>query len=164
MKKIPYVIFLIMIFTSICGAQSLESGIGVSLNTPAGNFSDVAKNGYGGAFMVKLGVPIIDITGSVEYISFGEKDIAGIKYNASAWGINAGARISVFPFISAGAELGNYWLTVSADNGTNKADNTENKVAFTPLLAANIGMFEGSVRYAIISNASFISIRAGIYF
>ena len=80
------------------------------------------------------------------------------------WSVNAGARISVLPFLSAGAEIGNYWITVTADNGIVKGDNTENKFAFTPLIAAQFSMFEASLRYAIISDASFISIRAGIYF
>jgi len=164
MKKFRYVSIIVTFLVGVSSAQSIESGIAVSLNTPSGNFSDIAGTGYGGAFMAKLGVPLIDITGSIEYISFGEKDISGIKYSSSMWGINAGARISIFPFISAGAEFGNYWITATADNGTNKLDNTENKVAFAPLIAVNIGMFEGSIRYAIISDASFISIRAGIYF
>ncbi|OGU27707.1 MAG: hypothetical protein A2057_02545 [Ignavibacteria bacterium GWA2_35_9] len=164
MKRFQYIIILIIFLASISKAQSIESGIGVSLNTPAGNFSNVVGTGYGGAFMAKLGLPLIDVTGSVEYINFSEKDVANLKYSSYMWSINAGARISVFPFISAGAEIGNYWITVTADNGTVKGDNTENKVAFTPLIAAQIGMFEASLRYSLISDASFISIRAGIYF
>ena len=164
MKKFQYIIFLIVFLVGVSNAQSLQTGIGVSLNTPAGNFSDVVGTGYGGAFMVKIGVPILDITGSIEYIRFSEKEVANLKLSSAMWSVNAGARISVFPFLSAGAEIGNYWITVTADNGIVKGDNTENKFAFTPLIAAQFSMFEASLRYAIISDASFISIRAGIYF
>jgi hypothetical protein len=53
-------------------------------------------------------------------------------------------------------------MTVTADDGTNEVDNTESKVAFTPLVAAQFSMFEVLLRYALID--SFISIRAGINF
>lgn len=164
MKKFLFTILLLITFVCTSSAQSIKTGIAATAATPAGNFSDLVSTGYGGVFMAKLVIPFLDITGSVEYINFSEKDVANLKYSSYMWGINAGARISVFPFISAGAELGNYWITVTADNGSNKNISTENKVAFTPLIAANIGVFEGSIRYAIISDASFISIRAGIYF
>ncbi len=164
MKKFQYIIFLIVFSVGVSNAQSLQTGIGVSLNTPAGNFSDVVGTGYGGAFMVKIGVPILDITGSIEYIRFSEKEVANLKLSSAMWSVNAGARISVLPFLSAGAEIGNYWITITTENGNSENDNKENKIAFTPLLAANFSMFEVSLRYAIISDASFISIRAGIYF
>ena len=164
MKKFQYIIFLIVFLVGVSNAQSLQTGIGVSLNTPAGNFSNVVGTGYGGAFMVKIGVPILDITGSIEYIRFSEKEVASLKFSSAMWSVNGGARISVFPFLSAGAELGNYWITKTTKNGSSESDSKENKIAFTPLIAANFSIFEASIRYAIISDASFISIRAGIYF
>jgi len=164
MKKFQYIIFLIIFSVGVSNAQSLETGIGVSLNTPAGNFSDLVGTGYGGTFMVKIGVPILDITGSIEYIRFSEKEVGTLKLSSAMWSINAGARVSVLPLISAGAELGNYWITKTTKSGSNESDTKENKIAFTPLIAANFSMFEASIRYAIISDASFISIRAGIYF
>ena len=106
----------------------------------------------------------MDITGSVEYLKFSENEVLNTKINSTMWSINAGARISVFPFISAGAEIGNYWVTVTTDDGTGESDNTENKIAFTPLVAAQISILEASIRYALIDNASFVSIRVGIYF
>lgn len=174
MKKFQYIIFLIVFLVSVSNAQSLKTGIGVSLNTPAGNLSkNSVGTGYGGTFMVKIGVPILDITGSIEYIRFSEKEvIAGIKFSSAMWSVNAGARISVLPFLSAGAEIGNYWITITAIAENGEDDITFNKFAITPLIAAQFGVFEASLRYAIISDAetrgakhpSFISIRAGIYF
>ena len=172
MKKFQYIIFLIIFLASISKAQSIESGIGVSLNTPAGSLSDALGTGYGGTFMVKIGVPILDITGSIEYIRFSEKEVADIKWSSAMWSVNAGARISVLPFLSAGAEIGNYWITITAIAENGEDDITFNKFAITPLIAAQFGVFEASLRYAIISDAatrgakhpSFISIRAGIYF
>jgi len=174
MKKFQYIIFLIVFLVSVSNAQSLETGIGVSLTTPAGNLSkNSVGTGYGGTFMVKIGVPILDITGSIEYIRFSEKEVADIKWSSDMWSVNAGARISVLPFLSAGAEIGNYWITVTGDIiGGDKRDFPFTKFAITPLIAAQFGVFEASLRYAIISDAatrgakhpSFISIRAGIYF
>jgi hypothetical protein len=164
MKKSVYTFFLIISFVIASNAQSIKSGIAVTAVTPAGNFSDLVSTGYGGAFMVKIGIPVIDVTGSVEYLKFSEKEVGPLKLSSAMWSINAGARISVFPFISAGAEVGNYWVTVTTKSGSNEIDSKENKIAFTPLIAANFSMFEASIRYAIISDASFISIRAGIYF
>ena len=164
MKKIYFTILLSFLLINISNAQSLKSGIAVTAVTPTGNFADAVGTGYGGVFMVKLGLPVIDVTGSVEYLNFSEKETANVKASSNMWSINAGARISVFPFISAGAELGNYWITTTVDAGNGDKDNSENKVAFTPLLAANFSMFEVSVRYAIISDVGFFSLRAGIYF
>lgn len=164
MKKIRLTAHLIIFLVGILNAQSIQSGIAVTAVTPVGNFSDAVGTGYGGVFMAKLGLPLLDVTGSVEYLNFSEKETGNIKLSSAMWSINAGARLSIFLFISAGAEIGNYWVTVKADDGTNQSDNTENKVSFTPLISAQIGMFEGSLRYTIIEDASFFSIRAGIYF
>jgi hypothetical protein len=164
MKTIRLTALLIIFLAGILNAQSIQSGIAITAVTPVGNFSDAVGTGYGGVFMAKLGLPLLDVTGSVEYLNFSEKEAGNLKLSSTMWSINAGARLSVFLFISAGAEIGNYWVTVKSDNGTNESDNTENKVSFTPLISAQIGMFEGSLRYSIIEDASFFSIRAGIYF
>ncbi|RPI75839.1 MAG: hypothetical protein EHM47_01525 [Ignavibacteriales bacterium] len=163
MKRLTLTALLIFLLVNEATAQFLESGVAVTAVTPVGNFSDIAGTGYGGVFMAKFGLPVIDLTGSVEYLSFSEKEIGSIKSSATMWSLNAGARISVFPFISAGAEIGNYWITATTTNGTENK-NTENKIAFTPLVAAQFTMFEVSARYALMDNASFFAIRAGIYF
>ena len=164
MKQFWFTFLLIISFTSISNAQLLESGIAATVVTPVGDFSDAVDTGFGGVFMVKFGLPVLDITGSIEYLRFSEKEVGNIKFNSTMWGINAGARISVFPFISAGAEIGNYWITITTENATGEHDETVNKVAFTPLIAAQISILEASLRYALIDKASFFSIRAGIYF
>jgi hypothetical protein len=164
MKKIWITTFFIIITAGISNSQSISSGIAVTAVTPTGDFSDEAGTGYGGVFMAKLGLPIIDVTGSVEYIRFADEEIVNTTFSTYMWSINAGARISVLPFISAGAEIGNYWVTVSFENANEEKDITENKVAFTPLIAAQFSMFEASLRYVLIENASFFAIRAGIYF
>jgi hypothetical protein len=164
MKTIQLVALLIIFLVTISDAQSIQSGIAVTAVTPVGNFSNAVGTGYGGVFMAKLGLPLLDVTGSVEYLSFSEKETGNLKLSSTMWGINAGARLGVFLFISVGAEIGNYWVTVKTDDGTNQIDNTENKISFTPLISAQISMFEGSIRYSIIEDARFFSIRAGIYF
>lgn len=164
MKKLCFTFLIIISLTNISNAQFLESGVAVTLVTPMGEFSDAVGTGFGGVFMAKFALPILDITGSIEYLRFGEKEEGGIKLSSTMWSINAGARMSVFPFISAGAEIGNYWITVKTENAAGESDNAVNKIAFTPLIAAQISILEVSVRYALIDNASFFAIRAGIYF
>lgn len=164
MKKFLLPALFILSFSTFSNAQSISSGIAFTAVTPAGNFADAVGTGYGGVFMAKIGLPIVDVTGSVEYLNFSEKENGLVKVSSYMWSINAGARISVLPFISAGAELGNYWITVTSNTPTGESDATENKVGFTPLVAASFTMFEVSLRYAILSDASFIAIMAGIYF
>ena len=164
MKKLWITLLFIISLSSISKAQLLESGVAVTLVTPMGEFSDVVGTGYGGVFMAKFGLPILDITGSVEYLRFGENEIANTKINSNMWSINAGARMSVFPFISVGAEIGNYWITVTTENAAGENDEAVNKIAFTPLIAAQFSILEASLRYSLIKDASFFSIRAGIYF
>jgi hypothetical protein len=163
MKKLLTILITILLMNT-SSAQFIESGIAVTAVTPMGDFSDVVSTGFGGVIMAKFGLPVLDITGSAEYLSFSEKEVGSVKFSSTMWSINAGARISIFPFISAGAELGNYWIKATTDDGTGESDNTENKVAFTPLIAAQFSMFEASIRYALIEDASFFAIRAGIYF
>jgi hypothetical protein len=136
----------------------------VTAVTPMSNFSDVVSTGYGGVFMAKFGLPVLDVTGSVEYLNFSENEAGDLKFSSTMWGLNAGARISILPFISAGAEIGNYWITITTDDGVSEKDNTVNKVAFTPLIAAQFSIFEASIRYALMDETSFFAIRAGIYF
>jgi hypothetical protein len=163
MKKLLTVIITVLLM-NVSNAQFIESGIAITAVTPMGDFSDLVGTGYGGVFMAKFGLPVLDVTGSVEYLSFSENEVESVKSSSTMWSINAGARISLFPFISAGAEIGNYWITVTYDDGTTESNATVNKVAFTPLIAAQFSMFEASVRYAFIDKASFLAIRAGIYF
>lgn len=163
MKKFTLTALLIFLFVTASNAQFISSGVAVTSVTPVGNFSDIAGTGFGGVFMAKFGLPVIDVTGSVEYLSFSEKENGPVNSSATMWSLNAGARLSIFPFISAGAEVGNYWITVTTTNGTEN-NNTENKIAFTPLVAAQFTMFEVSVRYVLMENAGFFALRAGIYF
>jgi len=164
MKKSLFTLLLMISSVSVSNAQFLKPGIAFTLVTPTGNFSDLVGTGYGGVVMGKFAMPVFDITGSVEYLSFSEKETGNIKFSSTMWSINAGARVGLLPFISAGAELGNYWITVTAKNGNGESDNTETKIAFTPLIAIQISILEGSIRYSVIKDASFISFRAGIYF
>jgi len=163
MKRLTFIALLILILVNGANAQFLSSGIALTAVNPVGDFSDAAGTGFGGVFMAKFGLPVIDITGSVEYLSFSEKENGNIKSSATMWSVNAGARLSIFPLISAGAEIGNYWVTSTVTNG-GEVNNTENKIAFTPLIAAQFTMFEVSARYTFLEKASFISLRAGIYF
>jgi hypothetical protein len=164
MKTAGLFFLLLFSLSGLSNAQFLKSGVAVTAVTPVGNFSDIVNPGYGGVFMAKLGFIAVDITGSVEYLRFSEKEVQNNDISSTMWSVNAGARIGIFPMISAGAELGNFWITTTIKNDNGETDNSDNKIGFTPLIAVNIGMLEASLRYSIISDAGFFSLRAGIYF
>ena len=140
----------------------ISFGLAGSFASPTGDWSNGVGSGIGGAALVKFGLlPIIDLTGSIDYISFTEKDAAGVKSSASTWGVNVGGRFSVLPMIYAGLELGTYPLTVKVGG---QSRDTETKSAFAPIVGARFSQLDGSVRYVFMKDANFLGLRVGIWF
>lgn len=146
----------------ILGPISL--GIGGSLNTPAGDFSDQASTGWGAMAGVKLGVPIVDITGIVEYLSFGEKDVTGGTLEASMWGFAAGGRITLFPMVYGGLEVGTYTVTRNNNLGGQESEGKISYGSWAPIVGVNVAGFDFNARYVVMDKASFTSLRAAYWF
>ncbi|MBP1653769.1 MAG: hypothetical protein H6Q28_325 [Bacteroidetes bacterium] len=139
-------------------------GVGASFNSPAGDFADHAAAGWGGMAGVKIGVPIIDITGAVEYMSFGEKDFTGGSAEASMWGFTAGGRFTLFPFLYAGVEVGSFAVTQSTTIGSQETEGKITYGAYGPTVGLNFASFDFNARYMVMESASFTSLRLIYWF
>jgi len=163
MRRLLFLIAFVLFIQIPAAAQvGVSFGIAAELASPTGDFGDAAGSGIGGAALLKFGLlPIIDLTGSVDYISFAEKETAGIKTSASVWGINIGGRLNLLPMIFGGLEVGTYGLTPKV-NGDSQG--SENKSAFAPIVGIQLAHFEGSVRYVVMKDANFYGARLGLWF
>jgi len=158
-----FIILLVLLVPLSANAQlGVSFGVAASLASPSGDFGNAVGNGIGGAALVKFGLlPIIDLTAGVDYISFAEKETAGFKSSATAWGVNVGGRVSLLPFIFGGLEIGTYSVTPKV-NGQSGDSNT--KSAFAPIVGVRFSQLEGSVRYVARSDANFVGARIGLWF
>jgi hypothetical protein len=162
MHRVLFLIVLALCIQIPASAQlGVSFGIAASLASPTGDFADAAGSGIGGAALLKFGLlPIIDLTGSVDYISFAEKETGQIQTSASTWGINIGGRLNVLPMIFGGLEVGTYRLTPKV-NG--ESQDSETKSAFAPIVGVQLGQLEGSVRYVVMKDANFFGARLGLW-
>jgi hypothetical protein len=167
MKHVAFLIFLLTILSTLSFAQVGTSfGVGVNAAFPASDFGDFVATGYGAEGMVKFGlVPLIDVTGGLEYIKFTSKDltIATVtgEGDGSAWGWMIGGRVNVAPFIYGGLEFGSYTFNTTILNVD--YDVTHGFIA--PLVGVSISPFDISARYvAAGSDQSFVSLRGMVWF
>lgn len=142
----------------------LSLGVGASLNTPAGDFSDQAGTGWGGMVGAKLAVPIVDITGIVEYLDFGKKDVTGGSKSASMWGFTVGGRIGILPMIYGGLELGTYTATRTNEISGQTSEGKTTYGSWAPIVGVNVASFDFNARYVVMDKASFTSLRAAYWF
>jgi hypothetical protein len=167
MKQLVLLAFLLLlpgIAASAVLGGIVSLGVGASFNSPAGDFADQAAAGWGGMAGVKIGVPIIDVTGAVEYLDFGSKDITGGTAEASMWGFTAGGRFALFPLIYAGAEIGSFGVTRTTTIGSQESKGTITYGAYGPILGLNLLGFDLNGRYMIMDKATFTSIRLIYWF
>jgi hypothetical protein len=158
MRRLTLLIAVITLVAAAASAQlGLKFGVGASYNTPAGDLSDRADAGWGGSVQAKLGIPIVTLTGAVEYLSFGEKNITGGTSSAQMWGFNVGGRFTLFPFLYAGAEIG---TTIGTTE--NKGSITRGSAA--PIIGVEFLGFDVNARYVFIDKTEFTAIRATYWF
>ena len=121
--------------------------------------------------MVKFGlIPLLDLTGGLEYIKFTSKDftIGTTTYSgeASAWGYFVGGRMTILPpVLYAGLELGGYSFSseVSAPNlPTSEPSNTE--FFYAPMVGGNLGPIDANLRYVVADGSNFWSLRGMFWF
>ncbi len=166
MRKFIIFLAVVVVVSGLARAQGmgLSFGAGADLVTPAGDFSDEASTGWGLSAQLKFGLPIITVTGAVEYFAFGEKEFTGGTYSSNLWGINAGGRISLLHFIYVGAEIGMY-----EENSTTKNETSENKSSITrgsvaPIIGFEFLSFDLSARYIFMDKTDLTSIRLTYWF
>ena len=161
-------ILFVLLFLIPCAAFSqLKFGIGANASFPAGDLGDAVATGFGGTAMVKFGlIPLIDLTGGIEYIKFTGKDIAGGESDASAWGYLVGGRVNIIPpLLYGGLELGAYSFNTefSAPNlPTQEESNTE--FSYAPMVGSQLGPIDANLRYVVNNGSDFVSLRAMFWF
>ena len=165
MKKILLTVSLLMLATGVASAQLIEFGIGAELGLPASTeFKDAAKTGFGAVVMAKIGLPVVTVTGSVDYLSFGEKELIGVKSSSSMWGINAGGRLSLLPLIYVGAEAGPYFISAKTQiTGQPEVKDSETKFAISPMLGISLWKLNVDARYVIMDKANMVVARAMLF-
>jgi hypothetical protein len=142
----------------------ISFGVGASLNTPAGDFADQSAAGWGAMAGVKLGIPIIGLTGIAEYLDFGSKDVDGGSRAASMWGIAAGGRFTLLPLVYGGVEIGSYSVTRSNKSGGVETEGKTTYGSYGPIVGIDVVGIDFNARYIIMDSATFTSLRATYWF
>ena len=93
MKQLLSVLLLAVLFTGFINAQSQGVSVGGNLALPMGSFGDVANVGFGGTATYERSFAP-NIVGEVYagYLTFGGKEVFGVKYSSSMIPIMAGAK------------------------------------------------------------------------
>ena len=167
MKSIAIVTILVLLLPAASHAQlGFSPGIGVNLSFPSADLNDLVATGIGGTALVKFGlIPLIDLTGGVEYIKFTGKDITvGTvtgEGEGSAFGFVLGGRVNILAVLYGGLETGTYTFNKKFSGG-GEEDITRGFVA--PIAGVKLGMFDVNARYVSASDDSFWSLRGMIWF
>jgi len=168
MKHFGLLAIALLLWSSSSIAQpGFSWGVGANVSFPSSDLGDLASTGYGGEAMVKFGlIPLLDLTGAVEYISFSKADVGmNVESSASAWGYMVGARMNVLVIAYAGLELGGYSFSTTLEAPSlPDADGSTSQIFLAPLVGVKLGMFDAGVRYVFADNLNFVSVRAMIWF
>jgi ABC-type transport system involved in cytochrome c biogenesis permease subunit len=165
MKLLSLVFALIMLGAVSASAQVLSFGIGADVTFPTAELQDNVATGYGGTALAKFGLlPIVDLTGGVEYIKFTDKSITVDNLteegSGSAFGILVGGRLNFLVVGYVGLETGTYSFTKKVAGDEEKI--TRGFVA--PLAGVKLGMFDLGARYVSAGDDSFWGLRGMIWF
>jgi hypothetical protein len=169
------VLILLVLLVLIPGAAfsqlGLKFGIGANVTFPAADLSDAVATGFGGTAMVKFGlIPLIDLTGGVEYIKFTSKDIpagtATAESEGNAWGYFVGGRVNIIPpLLYGGLELGGYSFNSEVtipSLPTTEGSNTE--FFYAPMVGTQLGPIDANLRYVVAGGSNFVSLRGMFWF
>ncbi len=164
-------VLFVLIPTAAFSQLGFKFGIGANVTFPAADLSDVVATGFGGTAMVKFGlIPLVDLTGGVEYIKFTGKDItqgtATGESEGNAWGYFVGGRINIIPpMLYGGLELGGYSFSSEftvPNSGTFEGSSTE--FFYAPMAGVNLGPIDANLRYVVADGSNFVSLRGMFWF
>jgi len=159
--KILSTIFALILLASIPAfSQAISFGIGANVVFPLEELKNKVETGYGATVLAKFGlIPLIDLTGGVEYLKFTGKSITvnGVTGDASAnaWGILIGGRVNILPAIYAGLEVGSYSFATEIPGST---ENITHGV-WVPMAGAKLGPLDISARYVAAEDDTFWGLR-----
>jgi len=157
MKVLTLTFALVVLLSASASSQVISFGLGADVTFPSADLKDNVATGYGGTALAKFGlIPLVDLTGGIEYIKFTSKDLtAGQTGTGSAFGILVGGRMSILAIGYFGAETGTYSFTTTIEG----SDNSYTKGFFAPMVGVKLSMFDLSARYISAGNDSFWGLR-----
>ena len=171
MKKVLSLIVVLVLFAGFTNGQSkLTLGVGGTLALPMGTFGDVASTGFGGLVKGEMGFGSIIGTASVGYLTFGAKDLGGLKATWSAIPILVGAK---YPFASSfygSVELGLNMVTVKVESPeynyfgyivpASSASSSESKVGYALGVGYQLSAIDIVLKYqTLASDANFLGVN-----
>jgi len=164
MRSIAIAVVALIAVSSMANAQVVSFGIGADLSFPSAELKNNVATGYGVTGLARFGLlPIVDLTGGIEYLKFTDKDITinniPEQGTGSAFGIIVGGRVTLLVVAYVGAEVGSYSFT-------KKAGDSESKITrgvFAPMVGVKLGMFDLNARYVSASDDTFWGLRGMIW-
>ena len=167
-KSVLLLTAALVIFSVASSFAQGRFSIGAELALPSGDFGDAVGTGFGAS--VRYEAPINDNLswmGTAGFLTFGKKDVGGIDISASIIPINAGLKYyftESFNGFYAGAELGINLVKVKAEFGGESDSESSTEFGFAPQVGYHLANFDFAVRYAIVSDADYIGLRAAYVF
>lgn len=168
-KSVLLLTAALVIFSVASSFAQGRFSIGAELALPSGDFGDAVGTGFGAS--VRYEAPINDNLSwmaTAGFITFGKKDIGGgVDVSASLIPINAGLKYyftESFNGFYAGAELGINLVKVKAEFDGDSQSASETEFGFAPQIGYHLAKFDFAVRYAIVSDADYIGLRAAYVF
>ena len=164
LKRMTLAMALIILASVSASSQIISFGLGANLTFPSAELKNNVATGIGATALAKFGLlPIVDLTGGVEYIKFTDKDITVSNIpesgTGSAFGLLVGGRISILAIGYVGAETGTYSFTKKVAG----SENNYTKGFFGPMLGVKLGMFDFCGRYVSAGDDSFWALRGLIW-
>jgi hypothetical protein len=80
------------------------------------------------------------------------------------WGFTAGGRVTLFPMLYAGVEIGSFGVTQSTTIGSQETEGKITYGAYGPIVGLNFVGFDFNARYMVMESASFTSLRLIYWF
>jgi len=171
MKKALSLLIVLVLFAGFTNAQSkITLGVGGTLALPMGTFGDVASTGFGGLVRGEMGISSYIGTASVGYLTFGAKDLGGVKATWSAIPILVGGKYSFAPSFYGSVEVGLNMVTVKVERPAYtyygytvpaaSASTSETKFGYALGVGYQLSTFDISLKYqTLASDANFIGVN-----
>lgn len=176
MKRILAVVAALVLVASLSSAQmtpekgKMSWGIGAEISIPTGDWGDAVGFGFGGSgrfqYMLENN---IGLYGQLGYLTWGEKDLGGVKTKGSAFTILGGGKYYFQGGFYAMAELGIYSASIDATVtipgfGTFSGESSSSEFVLAPGVGYEMGAIDICAKYVINGDISNIGVRVGYNF
>jgi len=171
MKHLSLILILIILTSVSAFSQDdapempVSFGLGANLTFPLAELKDQVATGYGLTAFLKLSVlPIVDLTGGVEYLYFTGKEVTlnnlTTDATGTALGFIVGGRLNLLPIVYVGLETGAYGFTKKLPGG----DVEITRGFLAPMGGLKLGPFDLGLRYVSAGDDTFWGLRGMIWF